>query len=93
MPRDEFLSILPYKEKAHKKEVLDFMRSEGHAVGITTQPVYDKVTGEKVFGADNCHHDENYYWYETDIYCLEKYNIMPSDEFVQYVLDKAGDGK
>lgn len=88
MSKEEFEEKVKYKEHPHKKEVLDYMTSDINSVGYTTAPAYDRITGQEVYDGDNCHHDDNFYWYVTDIYSLERYNIMPSDEFVEYVLSR-----
>lgn len=97
---EEFTDLIVYKEPLYKKKILDYLTSEKHTIGYTTEPVYDRLNGEKVYGfwetedevmTDDLYNDGIYTWHGSDIYCLSKYNIMPSDEFVRYVLDKAGD--
>lgn len=88
MSKEEFEKIVHYKEHPHRKEVLDYMTSNSNSIGYTTEPAYDRITGQEIYDGDNCYDDGDFYWFVTDIYSLERYNIMPSDEFVQYVLNK-----
>ena len=37
---------------------------------------------------DSGYYDGEYYWDETDIYHLEKYNMPINQEFIEYVLSK-----
>jgi len=51
--------------------------------------VIDNVTGEEVIDLYDCgYYDGKYYWDETDIYHLEKYNMPINQEFIEYVLSK-----
>lgn len=90
MSKSEFEQVLGHNGHAssYKKEIIEFITRTDLPIGYTTKPAYDPITREKVYSGDNCRHDDAYYWFETDIHCIKKYNIMPSDEFVQYVLDK-----
>lgn len=55
----------------------------------TTGRVYDnvkRITVESI--VDNGYYDGEYYWDETDIYHLKKYNMPINPEFIKYVLTK-----
>lgn len=69
---------------AWKKEILNYLKSFGVSA-YTSQPVYDILTGEEVFSADNAHTDGVYTWYESEIYYFETYNLKLSKEFIEYV--------
>lgn len=75
-------TAIPCKEK-----ILGYMK-KFDPCAFTTQPVYDRITGEKVVKADNEHSDGEYSWYESDIYHFEKYNLKLNDDFIQHVLSK-----
>lgn len=57
---------------------------------FTTAPVEDPFTKEQVGKTDLGYSDGVYTWYESEIYCLEKYNLALTEEFRKYVREKAG---
>lgn len=83
--KDKFKELISKTEITDKNTLLDYMRKTPETA-FTSQPVYDKMTGDKVSDADNMHDDGEYYWFEEDIYHFEKYNIKLSDEFIDHVL-------
>ncbi len=80
-------SIFPYTDNV-KNALLLFMKSFEWCA-FTSAPVIDRITGEKVFDADNARSDGKYQWYESDIYHLEKYNLKLNDDFIQHVLNRS----
>ena len=85
MTVDEFMKVTSETEISCKSVIAEYMRKYGPCA-FTSEPVYDKLTGEKVFGADNAHTDGKYIWYETEIYHFNKYNIKLNDDFIEHVL-------
>lgn len=55
----------------------------------TTGRVYDNVKKVVVESKiDNGYFDGEYYWDETDIFHLDKYNMPLNPDFIEYVLSK-----
>ena len=49
-------------------------------------------THEQVGEADFGYFDGEYAWYETEIYCFEKYDLALTDEFLAYIRKKMNIG-
>lgn len=84
----EFKQFISDVAPAGKKAILKYLKSFDVSA-YTSQPVYDILTGEEVFCADNAHTDGVYTWYESEIYHFETYNLKLSKEFIEYVLAKS----
>ena len=74
---------------AEKNNILNYLRSFKPCL-FTTAPVEDPFTGEWVKKTDFGYSDGVYTWYESEIYCLEKYDFALTEEFRAYVREKAG---
>lgn len=74
-----------------KNGILDYLRSF-HPYMLTTAPAEDPFTHEKVCEADFGYFDGEYAWYETEIYCFEKYDLTLTDEFLAYIRKKLNIG-
>ena len=84
----EFKQLISDDAPAVKKAIIKYLKSFDVSA-FTSQPVYDILTGEEVFCADNAHTDGVYTWYESEIYYFETYNLKLSKEFIEYVLAKS----
>ena len=84
----EFKRLVSDEAPAWKKVILKYLKSFDVSA-YTSQPVYDILTGEEVFCADNAHTDGVYTWYESEIYHFETYNLKLSKKFIEYVLSKS----
>lgn len=87
MSIEQFHSSISNFPNEHKDRILAFMR-KAPTVAYTSLPVYDRLTGEEAFPADNAHSDGEYTWYESWIYHFEKYNIKLNDDFIQHALSR-----
>lgn len=85
LTQSEFENYISEKPLEKKQTVLSYLK-RFDICAHTTQPVFDKITGEKVLDADNARSDGLYTWYESEIYHFEKYNYMISPDFVEHVL-------
>ncbi len=85
MTIEDFKKITSEKEISEKRIILEYMRKY-EPCAFTSEPVYDKLTGGKVFGANNGHTDGKYFWFESVIYHFDKYNIKLNDDFIEHVL-------
>ena len=83
----EFKQLISDSAPSNKKAILKYLKSFDVSA-YTSQPVFDILTGEEVFCADNAHTDGVYTWYESEIYHFETYNLNLSKEFIEYVLAK-----
>lgn len=80
-----FIGGEPIKEK---ETVLRFLQAYYPNLA-TSGKVIDNITGKEVCNLLDCgYYDGEYYWDETDIYHLEKYNMPINPEFIEYVLSK-----
>ena len=70
-----------------KDEILKFMTSH-EAIGMTTEPVYDDITGEKKAFKDNGYKVGNLYYSNSDIYHFSRYNMQLNPEFCEKVLEE-----
>ncbi|MGN1457589.1 MAG: hypothetical protein ACI4XP_06510 [Acutalibacteraceae bacterium] len=75
----------PISEKA---KILEYMKSFSEPYAFTTQPVIDVFTNEELEYTDNEFFDGVYFWYKSEIYHFEKYNLKLNDDFIEYVLNK-----
>lgn len=70
-----------------KDKILNYMKSF-QPILFTSAPVTDVFTNVEVKVADNGYTDNEYTWYESEIYYFEKYNLKLNDDFIEYVLNK-----
>ena len=87
LSKDDFKKIISDKSIKQKDIILQYLKKFPYSA-YTSQPVFDKFSGEEVFEADNAHTDGVYTWYESEIYHFEKYNLKLNDDFIEYVLNK-----
>ncbi len=87
MSKEDFISLTSSQSADFKTEIISYMR-KFEPCAYTSSSVYDKLTDEKVFEADNAHSDGIYTWYEDEIYHFEKYNIKLNNDFIQHVLNQ-----
>lgn len=83
----EFKKLMSDKPIQEKNKILNYLNKYKPSA-FTSEPVFDKITGEQVYEVDNGHTDGTYQWYESDIYHLRKYNLKLNDDFIEYVLSK-----
>ncbi|MGN1458594.1 MAG: hypothetical protein ACI4XP_11710, partial [Acutalibacteraceae bacterium] len=74
LSKENFKKIISEKAIKHKDVILQYLKKFPYSA-YTSQPVFDKFSGEEVFVADNAHTDGVYIWYESEIYHFEKYNL------------------
>jgi len=74
-----------------KEQIVRYLRSF-KPCWFTTAPAEDPFTHEQVEEADFGYSDGEYTWYETEIYCFEKYNLALTDEFLAYIRKKLNIG-
>ena len=74
-----------------KNRILEYFRSYRPYM-LTTAPAEDPFTHEQVGEADFGYFDGEYAWYETEIYCFEKYDLALTDEFLAYIRKKMNIG-
>lgn len=86
MSIDDFNNSISENPHSQKSIILEYMR-KFDPCAFTSAPVYDKLTGEMVFDANNAHSDGTFTWYESEIYHFEKYNLKLNDDFIQHILD------
>ena len=84
----EFQRKYDPKEKGH---ILEYLRQFRPYI-LTTAPAEDPFTHEQVEEADFGYSDGEYTWYETEIYCFEKYDLALTDEFLAYIRKKLNMG-
>lgn len=77
----ELISDTPVQEKT---QILNYLNKYKPSA-FTSEPVFDRITDEQVYEADNGYTDGTYQWYESDIYHLKKYNLKLNDDFIEYV--------
>lgn len=70
-----------------KNRILSFMRN-APIIATPSLPVFDRLTGEEVYPANNAHSDGTFTWYESEIYHFEKYNLKLNDDFIRHVLNR-----
>lgn len=87
MTMEQFRGQTSETPVSQKNKILSFMR-KAPVVAYTSFPVYDRITGDEVFPANNAHSDGNFTWYESEIYHFEKYNLKLNDDFIEYVLNR-----
>lgn len=76
---------------AVKAKIVQYLRSF-QPCWFTTAPAEDPFTHERVEEADFGYSDGKYTWYESEIYCLEKYDLALTDEFLAYIRKKLNIG-
>ena len=74
-----------------KRLILEYFR-RFHPYILTSAPAEDPFTHERVEEADFGYSDGEYTWYETEIYCFEKYDLALTDEFLAYIRKKLNMG-
>ena len=87
MTLPDFSRCLDASPVQEKQKISEYLKSFPLSA-YTSEPVYDKFTGDMVREADNARSDGVYTWYESEIYHFDKYNLKLDDEFVDYVLNK-----
>lgn len=81
-------TFLGVEEILEKQLILDYLTAFRPNL-TTTGRVFDYVKNVVVEDRiDSGYYDGKYYWDETDIYHLEKYNMPINQEFIEYVLSK-----
>lgn len=87
--REEFVKAsVPNGEKS---QILHYLRGF-KPCWFTTAPAEDPFTHEQVEEADFGYSDGEYTWYESEIYCFEKYDLALTDEFLAYIRKKLNMG-
>lgn len=74
-------------DRSEKRVILEYLKSFRPYI-LTTAPAEDPFTHEQVEEADFGYSDGEYTWYETEIYCFEKYDLALTDEFLAYIRKK-----
>ena len=74
-----------------KRCILEYLRRFPPYI-LTTAQAEDPFTHKKVGEADFGYSDGEYTWYETEIYCFEKYDLALPDEFLAYIRKKLNIG-
>lgn len=87
MTDSELKSNISNQEIPNKEIILKYMQSFDKCA-FTSQPVIDRVTGEKFNCANDARTDGIYRWYEYEIYHFEKYNLKLNDDFIQHILNR-----
>lgn len=78
-------------DQSEKRCILEYLR-RFRPYMLTTAAAADPFTHEQVGEADFGYFDGEYAWYETEIYCFEKYNLALTDEFLAYIRKKLNIG-
>lgn len=78
-------------DPSEKRDILEYLRSLRPYM-LTTAPAEDPFTHEQVGETDFGYFDGEYTWYETEIYCFEKYDLALTDEFLAYIRKKLNIG-
>lgn len=80
-----FVSV---NEPQFKKKLLDYMQNPNFCSVCTSARVFDYFKNTETDIAMNSYEDNLYYWDDRDIYYLKEYNIEPTNEFIQHVLNQ-----
>lgn len=83
----QFLLVTSKHPIPEKEKILAYMK-QFPCSAFTSEPVFDRYTGDKVVEADNQRTDGEYIWYESWIYYFDKYNLKLNDDFIEYVLNR-----
>ena len=74
-------------QSGEKQAILRYLR-QFEPCWFTTAPAADPFSGEQVKETNFGYSDGEYTWYESQIYCLEKYDLALTDEFLTYIRKK-----
>lgn len=74
-----------------KRAILHYLK-QFRPCWFTTAPVVDPFLGKQAKEANLGYSDGEYTWYESQIYCLEKYDLALTDEFLAYIRKKLNMG-
>lgn len=87
LSEQQFKNLISEQPIQNKDNILAYLKKFPYSA-FTSQPVFDKFSGEEVFSANNAHTDGAYTWYETEIYHFDKYNLKINDDFIEHVLNQ-----
>lgn len=88
--QDDFLPIVlsenEYSDNPHpqKDKILQYLKSFNYS-WITSQCVIDRKNNQAVNTAEKLYNDGNFEWSESDIYHFEKYDLILSPDFYNYI--------
>ena len=68
----------------NKNEIINYLRS-GICLAACTGFTKDVLDDTKMSGIPNSMTDGKYHWYEDIIYYIDKYNMMPPKDFIEYM--------
>ena len=78
-------------QREEKYAILQYLRKFAPC-WFTTASVIDPFTGEQTEATNFGYSDGEYTWYESQIYCFEKYDLALTDEFLAYIRKKLNIG-
>lgn len=87
LSEEQLKNLISEQPVKNKDIILSYLKKFPYSA-FTSQPVFDKFSGEEVFFADNAHTDGMYTWYESEIYHFDKYNLKLNNDFIEHVLNK-----